>query len=454
MKKIIFVLSCLFYLNGWAQESSSPASELSLSLEEAVALGLENNYNSRIAKKEIAKSLKQKWEIIAQGLPQIGGEVFYTYNLIQPVTLLPGAIAGGEPGTFVPVTFGTKQSFTATATYNQLIFDGSYIVGIQSAKTLLEIAENQKVKTDQEVVRAITDAYGNVLLARENAVIARKNVTSIEKNLKDTQAIYESGFAELEDAEQLEITLLNLQSVLNNALRLEDIAYDMLKVSMGVPVDRDVYASENLSDLSLENYELVLMAEDFDVEENIDYRIVRDQANLAEVQVKLEKSKALPSLSAFINYGVQGNNDQFTFFDREQEYFDQSILGLTLNVPIFSSGLRSARTAQKQIELDQALIELESTENELKLQLERAKSEYVFAVENYENKQKALELAERIENKNQIKFFEGLASSFELTEAQQQLFGAQQEYLRAMLDLLNAKTDLRILLDTRKYEEN
>ena len=168
--------------------------------------------------------------------------------------------------------------------------------------------------------------------------------------------------------------------------------------------------------------------------------------------MKLEKSKALPSLTGFLNYGVQGFSQEFTFLNEDQEYFGQSILGVSLNIPIFSSGMRSSRTQQKQIAYEQAMVELEQTENEVKRQINSAKSDYEFSLENYQNQKKNLELAERIENKNQIKFFEGIASSFELSEAQRQLYQAQQDFLQSMLDVITAKVELENLLDTRKYD--
>ena len=452
--KHIFLIT-LFFLGFYANaQETQPTEPRYFTLEEAIQYGLDNGYNSRIAKKDVAIALKQKWEIIAQGLPQISGEANYTNNLKQPVTLIPGEVAGGEPGTFVPITFGTQHSVNATGTWNQLIFDGSYIVGIQSAKTLLQISENAKVKTDLEVKKAITDAYGNVLLASESVDILKKNLSTIEKNLNDTRKIFENGLAEEEDVEQLEITRLNLEANLNNSIRMQSIAYDMLKVTMGIPVENKITITDNLSELSKENFNLLLLSKKINVEENIDYRIAEDRANLSEVEVKLEKSKALPRLSAFVNYGVAGYSDEFTFFDSDQDYFTQSVLGINLSIPIFSSGKRSAKTAQKQLAFEQAKLELEQTKNQVTLEIANARNEYQFALENYENKERNLELAERIENKNNIKFFEGIATSFELSEAQQQLFQAQQDYLQAMLDVISTKAELENLLDTTKYPEN
>ncbi len=431
-----------------AQETSQ---SYSFSMEEAIEFGLENNYTSVNAQKDIEIALKQKWEIIAQGLPQISATADYQNYLKQPVTLLPAEITGGEPGTFTPVTFGTEQNVNATATWNQLIFDGSYIVGIQSARTLLQISENAKTKTNLEIKKAVINAYGNVLLAEENVAILQKNVENVQKNYDETNEIYKNGLTEQEDVEQLEITLLNLKNNLSRSKRMRDIAYEMFNLTLGIPVEIPVNLTEELDNLAMEYFDLSLLQKEVPVEENIDYRIAANTAESREIEVKLEKSKALPSLTGFLNYGVQGFSQEFTFLNEDQEYFGQSILGLSLNIPILSSGMRSARTQQKQIAYEQAMIELEQTENEVKRKINSAKSDYEFSLENYQNQKKNLELAERIESKNQIKFFEGIASSFELSEAQRQLYQAQQDFLQSMLDVITAKVELENLLDTRKY---
>lgn len=447
MKKITILLILLCStLTAQVQDSLK---SYSLSLQEAIDLGLENNYSSKRSQKDIEKALKQKWEIISQGLPQLTGNVDYQNFLKQPVTLIPGEIAGGEPGSFVPVRFGTKQSINAAATWNQLIFDGSYIVGLQSVRTLLQLSENAKIKTDIEVKKAIISAYGNVLLAEESVEILKQNLETVRKNFSDTQKIYENGLAEEEDVERLEITLLTLENNLNRSERMREISYEMLNLTLGIPNEAEVTLTEELEELALQYYDLALLAQEIEVEETIDYRIAFNNTEYAKIQERLEKAKALPSLTSFVNYGYQGYSETFSFFNEDQEYFAQSVLGVSLNIPIFSSGMRSSRTAQRKIEYEQSLLDLQETESEVRLQIETAKSEYEFSLENLEAQKRSLALAERIEDKNQIKFFEGLASSFELSEAQTQLYQAQQNYLQAMLDLINARAELQSLIDTK-----
>lgn len=452
MKRISIFLIGLFCMSLTAQ-TPRDTTVLSLSLQEAIALGMENNYNSVKSEKEVEIALKQKWEIISQGLPQINGNVDYQNFLKQPVTLIPAELTDGEPGTFTAVRFGTKQNLNATATWSQLIFDGSYIVGVQSAKTLLQISKNAKVKTDLEVRKAIINAYGNVLLAEESVNILKSNLATVEKNLNDTQKIFENGLAEEEDVEQLKITRIGLENNLNRSIRMKDISYQMLNMALGMPVDTKVILTEDLDALAMRFFDLELLQRSIPVEENIDVRIAQNTAEAANIFVRLEKAKALPSLTGFVNYGANGNSDDFSFFEKDQKYYTQSILGVSMNIPIFSSGMRSSRTQQKELEYEQAILDLEQTRNQIKLEIESARSNYKFSLENYQAQQENLALAERIENKNQIKFFEGLASSFELSEAQRQLYLAQQDLLQAMLEVITSKVELENKLSTQTYSE-
>ncbi|MFL0353127.1 TolC family protein [Xanthomarina sp. GH4-25] len=447
MKHKLFILITLCYTS-WVFSQEIPSS---FSLQEAIEFALENNRSAKNAIRNIEAAEKQKWETTATGLPQINGGIDYQNWIKQQVSLLPAEIAGGDPGTFVPVTFSPKQSINATATLNQLLFDGSYIVGLQSAKVYLEISENAKTKTDLEVRQSIIDAYGNVLLAEENLLIVNKNIEVLEKNLAETTKIYENGLAEEESVEQLQITLTSLESYLNNVERLKDLSYKMFNITLGIDLNKQITLTDNLETLTLQNISLELLNADENIENSIDFQIAKNQEVSKELLLKLEKSSFLPSLNAFVNAGYSGFSEKFTFANNNQDWYGSSLLGVSMSIPIFSSGMRSSATQRAKIDLEIAKEELTETEQQLKFQIANAKSNYQFAIEEYENKRQNLNLAERIEQKNQTKFFEGIASSFDLRQAQTQLYTAQQEYLQSMFNVIANKAELETILNTVNY---
>jgi outer membrane protein TolC len=321
------------------------------------------------------------------------------------------------------------------------------LVGLQSAKVFLEISKNAKEKTDLEVRKAVIDAYGNVLLSEESIKILERNITVLDKNLYETTKIYENGLGEEESVEQLQITLSGIKSNLANTKRLKNLAYKMLNITLGIDLDANIQLTDNLNSLTSQNIVISLLDADENIEQTIDYKIAENDKVSKELLLKLEKSKAIPTLDAFLNGGYSGNNENFRFLKNSQEWFGSSLLGVSMKIPIFSSGMRSAATQRAKINLEKAEDDLTETEQKLKLQIANAKSEYKFAIEDYQNKEDNLGLAERIEQKNQTKFFEGISSSFDLRQAQTQLYTTQQELLQAMLDVINKKAALETVLN-------
>ncbi|SHE81546.1 Outer membrane protein TolC [Flavobacterium fontis] len=443
MKTKIFAVLLLLPVLLKAQEQPQA---YAFTLKEAIDHAIQYNYSAINANRDVEAAKKKKWETTTMGLPQINGNVSYQDNFRLQQSLIPAEFFGGQPGEFIPVAFGTKHNMNAVVTLSQLLFDGSYLVGLQSAKTYLKISENAKVKTNRELREIVTTTYGNVLLADESILIFDRNKAALEKTLSDTREIYKNGFAEEESVEQLQITLASVNSALENVKRQKRIALDMLKLVLGINLEDQLTLKDKLEFLTQTNMDLAILKEQFEVKNNIDYQIGQNTLTSSELLLKLEKSKALPSLGAQVNFGANTFGNRFTMFNSDQLWFNYSNVGLGLTVPIFSSLGRSARTQQAKIAVEQSKTRLTELEQTLKLQFEKAKSDYEFSLEQLGTSKNSMNLAERIESKNQIKFKEGLTSSFDLTDAQRQLYSAQQSYLQAMVDVITKRAALEKLL--------
>jgi outer membrane protein TolC len=439
MKKYLYILSLFaFTISLKSQEKT-----MQLSLEEAISFALENSYNTKASKNDIASANEKVWETTTIGLPQIDAKVDYQNFLRQPISV---ADINGD-GIDEEFVFGTKQNVNATVTLSQILFDGSYLVGLQSAKTFLKISEQAQEKTELLTREAVINAYGNVLVAESSTAVLQKNIKILQKNYDDAKKIYENGLNEEEDVEQLEITLGSLKNQLNSVKRLKGIAYQMLNLSLGNPINTPLILTDSLDSLAIQNMNLNLISGEFNVNNHIDFKIAENNREGNRLMVKLEQSKALPTLSTFINYGSQAFSSSFTFLNGNQRWFDSSLLGVSLSVPIFSSFGRKARTAQAKIALETADLRLEETKQRLSLQAEKAKNEYQLSIENYQTSKKNVGLSERIEKKQRIKFFEGISSSFDLLQAQNQLYAQQQNYIQAMLDVISNKAALENALN-------
>ena len=424
----------------------------SLSLEEAISFGLTNNRSIINADREIQKANKEKWKTIATGLPQISSEVNYQNFLEMPVSLVPAEFFGGNLGEFRELTFGTEQNMIGTLKMEQLIFDGSYLVGLQAAKVYLAISENLFVKTNLEVKKLITNLYSNVLLARYNIRFLEKNKASLESNFEEIHQLFRNGFEEEESVEQIQLSLAQTNNGLKYAQNLVKIQQDMLKFVIGYPMETQLKLTDELDDIFNDNLYFESTADPDNIENNIDIIIASNNVKTEYLKLKLEKSKALPKLNAFLNQTYTGNSNEFSFTDSDQKWFRSSLVGLNVKIPIFSSLGRSANTQKAKISLDQAKTQLEETQSKIRIDANAALNEYQLAIDNYYTEKENLRLAERIEKKNQIKFFEGMIQSFELRMVQLQLYSAQSNFVNAIQKVITNKIELETLLNQSKTD--
>ena len=437
------IIFWLFASSLYAQESTT-----SFTLQEAIAFAIKNNRAVQNAERDVKIAVQTKRETTATGLPQINAKIGYNNWLEQQVSLIPAEFFGGAPGQFAEVSFGTNQTMNGVVTVKQKLFDGSYLVALQAAKVFLEISKNSKEKTLNEIRKIVAYSYGNILLAEANLEIIDSNIILLEKNVWELSKVHDSGLVEEESLQQLQLTLSGLKSNQRYTKRLKSIAYQMFNNSIGLDLETPVVLTNSLEELVVFYSTITPSESDNEFEEVIDFKIAVNSVRSDELLLKLEKSKALPTLNAFINGSYSGNSQRFSFTENSQKWFGASLFGVTLDIPVFSSFRRSASTQRARLNLEKSKSNLENTANKIKLEINTARSNYEFAVEDYEIKKTALDLSKNIATKNEIKFFEGLTTSFDLSQAQRQLYVAQQDYLQSMLNILLKRVDLETLINT------
>jgi len=434
MKKIILVSInlCFFFLTN-AQEKNA-----TISLEEAIVYAIEHSYNTRTSKNDIKSAYEKIKETTSSGLPQIEGKVDYQNWIQQQVNL---SDFNGD-GIDEELIFGKRQGINAFATVRQLLFDGSFLIAVKASKTYLDISVMANEKIELLTRENVINAYGNVLVTENSITILKGNIGILTKSLSDAKKIYKNGLNEEEDIEQLEITLGNLMSELNGMKRMNKISYKMLNISIGNPIETKLILTDSLDGLVEKNTNLSFFSKTFNASNHIDYKIAENDTESKRLLIRLEQSKALPSLSAFINYGYSGFSNSFSFFESNQKWFASSQFGVSLTIPIYSSLFRASKTAQAKIAFETSNIKLIETQQRLSLLADKAKSDYQLSIENYTTAKKNVGLAERIEKKQRIKFFEGISSSFDLLQAQNQLYAQQQNYIQSMLNVISKKATL------------
>ncbi|MCB9201854.1 MAG: TolC family protein [Flavobacteriales bacterium] len=433
MKKTIFsTFIMMLYALGFSQEK--------LSLEQAYEFAVENNIDMQSARLDVINAQNKVYETRAMGLPQLNADVTYNNYLKQPVSMIPAEIAGGTPGTYVPVTFGTKQSMAAGATLSQLLFDGSYLVGLQSAKAYKKIAELAVEKTDESIKEAVYLTYSSILVLDENMNIIDNNIKVTEKNLNDVTKTYEVGLGEEQSVDQINYTLLSLKSNRTNLERDKVNLMHSLQFLIGKKEDEKIELTTTLDEVLMLKDKLVDESQFSSWENHIDVKIAENNKKTNELLLKYEKSKALPTLSASLSSTYNAYSGQFDFIDRQ--WFNSTLVGVNLKIPIFSGLGRTYRAQQAKIEIEKSQIELENTKQRLTKDANEQYNSYQNALGQLETAKKLQELSEKIYNKQRIKYFEGIGTSFDLTSAETQKYSADNTYFQAVSDVIQTKIKL------------
>ena len=416
-----------------------------LDLNDAIQLAKTNNRTLQNASKDVLMARQKRWETIAIGLPQVSLSAGYVNAIKQPVSLIPAEFFGGQAGEFNEVIFGTEQSANAGLRLEQLIFDGSYLVGLQASEIYLRISKQAYTKTEQAIIQATTDAYVNALLAKAQVGILEQNLEAAEQNLSEIKAVFENGLTEEENVQQLQLIATSLQSSLTYTKQMADVAKNVLRYVMGMELDAPLTLVSTLEGLALQLQSE--RSETLTLKNNIDYQMAQNDIRTKELLLKLERFKSLPRISAYLSGGYDGYNQEFAFTQPEQNWFGRASFGLNLSFPVFSSFQSQAKRQQAKLALEQAKNLAENVEQELLLEESRLRNAVQFNLEKMKTTAANLALASAIEKKNQIKFKEGLVSGFTLRQAQTQLYDAQNDYLTAMQQLVISKTSLSLLLN-------
>lgn len=435
LKKVIIGLLFLPAL-AFGQEQS-----MSFTLNEAIEYAKVNSYALRDSDFEIEKAKKLVKETLAIGLPQIDGSMSYNNFLTVPKQNIPSDfIPGGTPGELIPVQFGTEQNMGFDITANQLIFNGSYIVATKSVRVFLELSEKLKVKSEYEITNAIIQLYAQVLVSDENYNVLQESAANLRKTFEDTDELKKEGFVPEQDVDQIELLVLSTENRVRQAERQREISRNILLYTLGLPLETQLDLTTELDDIVDIAGEETLTT-DFNVVEHIDYQLAQNQLRTDELKMKNEQAAYLPSLSAFFSYQRNRQANEFDFFSGES-WFPTELVGVQMNVPIFSSFGRKNAVAQAKINVEQSSMNLERVSREVQVQVDQARDIYYQALDNYQTTEKNLELSRRINDKELVKYQEGVSTSLDLAQAQRQFLDTQSNFIMATYNLIDAKSNL------------
>ncbi|MBR9922471.1 MAG: TolC family protein [Bacteroidetes bacterium] len=429
------------------------AQEESMDLDQAIQYAMQNNQSLKRSQINISDANEQIIERRAIGLPQLNASVEYQYFIDIPTQILPDFLSPTVYGILfqegvipprelmtndegVPAQFGTKHNLTAGVSLNTMIFDGSYFVGLRAARTYREYVKKQLESDQFNVERDVTSAFLPALLIETNLQTLENNIGNLQELFRETSAMYEEGFVEQLDVDRLELSLANLQTEYEKLERQKEVAINGLKLVIGYPMDADLEVEGTIQSL------LDGMAEP-DITETVnpaarpDYQVATFGQTLNEQNVQLYKSEYLPKLYAFGSYSASLFANDLS----EGQWFPTSLVGLKLDIPIFDGLNKKAKIQRAKLDLEIAQSQIAELEQYINFEAESARITYQNAMQTLADRQRNLDLANRIYETTQIKYREGVGSSLEMNQAEQSLFTSQQNYNQALYELLVAKLD-------------
>ena len=411
-----------------------------LTLSAAKEYAVKNAFQVKSKSFDAQAAKLQTDELIAIGLPQINGSIQYQNFIDRPTSILPGDFFG-MPGQNVAVQFGVPQTLTAGINASQLLFDGSWLIGLQASKAYAALQNKNIVKSEIEVKRATEEAYHLAVIAQESISLLTASRDLLKSTLEHTQALKKEGFVEAQDVEQLSLSLNELEARIRNAETQAKIAKNLLKFTIGMNIDEEITLADN-SKTILEAFNAQLVQTPFNADNLIDNQIIKDGLALQKLSVKNQQARLLPNMAAFYSVQRQAQRQEFNFFDNSQPWYPTQIWGLSMNVPLISGGAKMKGIQKAGVEVKRMEETLAFSTNAAKLEYQVGMAEYMNATQNVDLAMQSYNLASSILQKTQIKFDQGTSSSFELSRQTSQLLQAQVTLIQARLSLMNAQTRL------------
>jgi outer membrane protein len=448
---LIFILLG-FISNGFSQDNKVI---LKLSISDAQIYALQNNRAIKSAKIDVSSMDKLIWANLATGLPQLNIAANYQHQFVIPklnfgpvldINSLPdggGFITKKDLQTVntpsLPISLGVRNNTTLDFTVSQLIFSGEYIVGLQAVKVAKQVTEKALFKTEAQTKELVATTYYLVLVLEENARVLKESLKSTDQTYSDLVKMNKEGFNEETDVDQMKIGRSNIQTLITSIDAQKELSVKLLKYQLGVGFDQTILLTDSLPGIINQGNIQYLASPEFNVKNSIDYLMISDQERISTLMLKRQQSKFLPTISGFYRHQEQTNKPLFNFAVKD-------IAGITLSLPIVTSGLRHATVSQAKFELEKSHLNKENVEEGLIMEFETAKSGYQTAFSNFTTNKESMILSKKVYDKTIIKYKEGVSSSFELTQNQAQFLTAESNYYNSVLALLNAKAKLDRIL--------
>lgn len=444
-----YLLTLLTLLWATSLYGVDPDSSASFSVNQAIDYALTHQKDVLNAQLDASIAKQQVSETIGIGLPQVNGK-FDLQDFVEiPTSLIPGEFFGEPAGSFIPVQFGTQWQANAGISASQLLFEPSYLIGVQASRTISELSQKNVKRSRIETAVAVYKAYYNHLLMIERKKVIDANADRVRALRDNTKALYDNGFVEKTDADRVEVTYNNLLSEQEKFNRLLVVTEQVLKFQMGMDINTPIQLTDRLDIEQIKQQGA--FNDQIDPSKRIEYGILQTQVRLQEFNVKRYQAGYLPSLVAYGSLSAAALRTEFTIFNSNYRWFPIGIIGATLNVPIFDGLQKRAKIRQEKYSLQKIQNEVKSFDQAIRLETNSNRAALLDAQNALRLQEKNVQLATDVVRSTRLKYEQGVGSNLEVIDAETTLKEAQANYYNAAYDAIVARINLDKALGNLQY---
>jgi outer membrane protein TolC len=426
----------LFLLTSLASNAQS------FSLKQAVDYAITHQVQVKNSQIDLQNASAKINEIKAMGLPQVNGSLALTNNIVLQRAFIPAKIfnPAAAEGELIAAKFGVDNSGFASVGLSQLVFDGSYLLGLKATSVYKDLAVKSVTQSKQQVAENVTKAYYGILVNEKRMGLLSLNLARLDTLLKETRELNKQGFVEKIDVQRLDVQANNLRTELDNVNRLQELSYSLLKFQMGYPIEEPIKVTESLEKIELATFNTNTAGE-FSYANRIEYSILQTQENLAELDLKSIKAGYLPRLVLNANYGYNAGANAFGDLV-SKPWFDNAAVTVALQIPIFDGFSKKYKAVQSANNLQKVRQSYGLLKSSIDLQRSQASITMKNALESMKEQKANLDLANEISRVTRVKYQQGVGSNLEVLNAESSIKESQANYFTALYNALIAKVEV------------
>lgn len=439
MKRLSLLFAFMASAMIYAQETST------LSLSQAIAYAEKNSPVLQNAQTDVEIARQTVNTIKSSGLPQVNASAGYSDYIQIPGSYVKNFL-GGNPE-YLFFRFQQKYAANATIGLNQLLFDGTFFIGLKAAQDYVNLSQTFEIKSLNDLHMAVAKAYLLALTTAKNIDLINSNLSTLEKSLKDVTSLNEEGFAEKLDVQRLQLAVSNLKIQREKLLNAVVITQNLLKLQIGMDISNNIQLTDDLETVNGSIPLAETVSNSFDAKKRVEYQLLNQSLGLSFLDEKRFKYGYFPTLVGYLQHQQTTNRSEFNFFKSNltpnNDFIPSTIWGLSLNIPVFDGFRKRSQIMDVRLRREKTMNDIRNFENAAKLEYSNSKLTYEVNLKQAEELKLNLDLAKEIYDKSNIKFNEGVGSTLEIVQAENDLKTAQTNYMNALYDLVVSKLELK-----------